>query len=82
MRLCKRAQEIVDLMDNTGQDFSEPEEEITGDVYIGGGETHVMRQIAQIAIAVQQDHPGIRYHLYSGNADDVTERLDKGGAGF
>lgn len=78
MRLRKRAQEIVDLMDKTKDEFLDLEEEISGDVYIGGGETHVMREIARIAIAVRKEHPGIRYHLFSGNADDVTERLDKG----
>ena len=37
-----------------------------------------MRLVAQTARALQRLHPGIRYHLYSGNADDVGERLDKG----
>lgn len=53
-------------------------EEISGDVYIGGGETHIMREIAKIAIEVTREHPGVHYHLYSGNAEDVSERLDKG----
>lgn len=78
MRLRKRAQEIVELMDKTQEEFASIEDEISGDVYIGGGETHLMREIAKIAIAVRQAYPGVRYHLYSGNADDVTERLDKG----
>lgn len=78
LRLRKRAQEIVDLMDKTQGEFSDIEEEISGDVYIGGGETHVMREIAKIAIAVAREHPGIRYHLFSGNADDISERIDKG----
>lgn len=78
MRLRKRAQEIVALVDKTREEFSDPVEEISGDVYIGGGETHVMRRIAQAAIAVREEHPGVHYHLYSGNADDVTERLDRG----
>ena len=54
------------------------EEEISGDVYIGGGETHLMREIAKIALSLQEEHPDIRYHLHSGNAEDVSERLDKG----
>ena len=37
-----------------------------------------MRVVAQTAKKLQEDHPFICYHLYSGNADDVTERLDKG----
>ena len=43
MRLRKRAQEIVDLMDKTQSEFQEAEEEVTGDIHIGTGETHVMR---------------------------------------
>lgn len=78
LRLRKRAQEIVDLMDKTREEFSDMDEEISGDVYIGGGETHVMREIAKIAIAVAREYPGIHYHLFSGNAEDVSERLDKG----
>lgn len=78
LRLRKRAQEIVELVDKTQEEFSDIQEEISGIVSIGGGETHVMRDIARIAIAVAKKHPGIRYHLYSGNADDVSERLDKG----
>ena len=78
MRLRKRAQEIVDLVDKTREEFSSLEEDIAGDVSIGGGETHVMREIATVAIAVRERYPRIRYHLFSGNADDVTDRLDKG----
>ena len=78
MRLRKRAQEIVELMDKTRDEFLDPTGVINDDIYIGGGETHVMRRIAQVAIQVRREQPGIRYHLFSGNADDVTERLDKG----
>lgn len=35
MRLRKRAQEIVELMDKTSREFAELKEEIAGDVYIG-----------------------------------------------
>lgn len=78
LRLRKRAQEIVELMDKTQDEFADLDQEISGDVYIGGGETRIMREIAQIAIRLAQVHPGIRYHLYSGNAQDVSERIDKG----
>lgn len=44
----------------------------------GGGEADAMRLIAKIATKLQKSCPNIRYHLFSGNADDVTERLDKG----
>jgi DNA-binding transcriptional LysR family regulator len=78
MLLKKRAEEIVDMVDKLGTEFSSMEETISGDVYIGGGETDAMRQIARVAKELQLSYPNIRYHLYSGNSDDVTERLDKG----
>ena len=52
--------------------------EVAGDIYIGGGETDAVKLIAKVAKNLRDDYPNIRYHLYSGNAEDVTERLDKG----
>ncbi|MCC0646736.1 LysR family transcriptional regulator [Clostridioides sp. ZZV15-6598] len=76
--LRKRAQEIIDLTDKTTSDFNNDCDDIRGNVYIGGGETDAMRFIAKTAKELQKEYPHIRYHLFSGNADDVTERLDKG----
>lgn len=76
--LRKRAQEIMELVDKTESEISSKNEVISGDVYIGGGETDSMRLIAKVIKKLQDEHPHIQYHLYSGNASDVTERLDKG----
>ncbi len=76
--LRKRAEEIIDLVDKLEAEFSSMEETISGDVYIGGGETDAMKQIARVVKDLQLHYPNIRNHLYSGNEDDVTERLDKG----
>ncbi|MEH7096950.1 LysR family transcriptional regulator [Neobacillus vireti] len=78
MLLRKRAEAIVDMVDKLEAEFNSMEETISGDVYIGGGETDAMRQIARVVRGLQLCYPNIQYHLYSGNADDVTERLDKG----
>ena len=77
MLLRRRAEEIVALADKTISEF-DTSQEISGDVYIGGGETDAMRFIAKIGKKLQERYPLIRYHLFSGNADDVAERLDKG----
>ncbi|MGM7723101.1 LysR family transcriptional regulator [Metabacillus sp. Hm71] len=78
MLLRKRAEEIVDMVNKLEAEFHSMEETISGDVYIGSGETEAMKQIARVAKELQLRYPNIRYHLYSGNEDDVTERLDKG----
>ena len=77
--LRQRAEEILDLMEKTRSELCETDEaDITGDIYIGGGETDAMRLIARTAKELQAAYPRIRYHLYSGNGEDVSERLDKG----
>ncbi|MFP8642777.1 MULTISPECIES: LysR family transcriptional regulator [Priestia] len=78
MLLRNRAEEIVNMVDKVEAEFSSMEETIGGDIYIGGGETEAMKHIARVAKDVQLRYPNIRYHLYSGNEEDITERLDKG----
>lgn len=78
MILRKRAEEMVALMEKTKSEIISSGENISGEIYIGGGETEGIRLIAKVAEKIQKKHPNITYHLFSGNADDVTERLDQG----
>lgn len=76
--LRRRATEILELVEKTEAELQETEAAVAGDICIGAGETDAMRLIARTAQAIRAEHPHIRYHLFSGNAQDVTERLDKG----
>lgn len=78
MLLRKRAEEIISLVDKTQQEFFSMKGNLSGDIYIGGGETEAMNYVASVCHELQNDYPDIHYHLYSGNAEDVTERLNKG----
>lgn len=78
MMLRKRAQEIVDMVEKTEAEFQSISDTISGDIYIGGGETDSMKYIAEIIKDIQSDFPDIKFHIYSGNAEDVMEKLDKG----
>lgn len=78
MILRKRAEEMVALIEKTKSEIISSGENISGRIYIGGGETQGIRLIAKVAEKIQKTHPNISYHLFSGNADDVTERLDQG----
>ena len=78
MILRERAEEIISMVDKTEAEFLSMENMVSGDIYIGSGETEAIKLIAQIAKELREVYPGIRYHLHSGNAQDVTERLDKG----
>lgn len=78
MLLRKRAEEIVSMVDKTEAVFASMGNTVSGDIYIGGGETQAIKLIADIIKELSDVYPDIRYHMYSGNAQDVTERLDKG----
>lgn len=78
MLLRKRAEELVELMEKTKAELTSPTESVSGQVYIGSGETDGISFMAQAASNLQRTNPSISYHIYSGDASHVTERLDKG----
>ncbi len=78
MMLRKRAEEIVDMVEKTEADFRAIKDIVGGDIYIGCGETDSMRHIAHVMKELQNQYPEIKFHIYSGNAEDVTEKLDRG----
>ena len=74
----QRAEEIISMVDKTSAEFLSMSGTITGDIYIGSGETPTVSLIADIIAEIRKEYPDICCHLYSGNEADVTERLDKG----
>lgn len=76
--LRNRAEEIVSLVEKTELEFSTPDEIISGNIHIGGGETKAMQIIARAVQKFNIDYPNVQYHLYSGNGEDVSDKLDKG----
>ena len=78
MLLRKRAEELVELMEKTKAELTASQETINGEIYIGCGETESISFLAQAAQNLQKQYPLIHYHIYSGDAERVMERLDKG----
>lgn len=76
--LRKRAEEIVELVDKTEQQIRYDQEEIMGDIYIGGTSEYMLC----VAAKLRAGYPGIRYHFYSGDAVDISERLNHGSLDF
>lgn len=48
MRLRKRAEEVVDMIEKTEAEFAVKEKSVGGEIHIGAGETRVMRHIADV----------------------------------
>lgn len=78
MRLRRRAEEIVELADRTEQEFALPHEVLSGNISIGSGEASCSEVLAELILSFRELHPMVSFDLYSGNADLLKERLDKG----
>ena len=78
MLLRKRAEEILELVRMTEREISLSDEVTAGDVYIGTGESDMIRIFARAAKSIQEKYPDIHFHILSGNAAFVKDYLDRG----
>lgn len=78
MLLRKRAEDILDMVDKTTDEFSALDDVTGGDVRIGCAESCQIKYLARIIKEFRKKYPLFRYHLTSGNTEQVTERLDRG----
>lgn len=76
--LRQRAEEIVDMVEKTKNEFLSTKDIIKGTVYIGSGESDAISLITDIVKNVQTEYKEIKFDFLSGNADDLCEKLDKG----
>ena len=78
MILRRRAEEIINLVEKTEAEIMTAGDELGGWLCIGGAETEGMRMLAKVLKGMRDDHPGLRFHMVSGNAEEITEQLERG----
>ncbi len=78
MRLRQRAEEIISLVERAESELTDDAGELEGTIRIGAGETQAMSFVLQAFASLHRDHPGVTVELYTGNADAVEERLERG----
>ena len=78
MRLRQRAEEVVSLVEQTEHELTDDVGKLSGPIRIGAGETQAMRFVLQTFADLHHNYPGITVELYTGNADAVAERLERG----
>ena len=76
--LYNRAVEIIDLLNKTESEFIIDDKNISGEVYIGSGETKSFQFVALTSKSLSKKYPNIKYNYYSGNGEDVSDKLNKG----
>ena len=78
MLLRRRAQEIVELADKAERELQHTEAELTGEIAIGCGESVGMTFLSEHIRDFRKLHPQVQFRIYSANADDIKERIEKG----
>lgn len=76
--LRKRAEEITSLVERTESEIMASEELLTGDIYIGCSESDGMRLIAKAIDKMALMYPHVKFHLYSGNVDEMYHKIEDG----
>ncbi len=76
--LRNRAEDLVSMADKIEQEFLMLDEFTGGDIYFGLAESYQIRYLAREIRSFKETYPDLRYHITSGDTEQVTEKLDKG----
>ena len=76
--LRDRAEDLVSMADKIEQEFLSLDDITGGDLYFGLAESYQIRYLAREIREFKKTYPGLRYHITSGDTEQVTEKLDKG----
>ena len=76
--LRDRAEDLVSMADKIEKEFLSLDDITGGDLYLGLADSYQIGFLAREIHALKQKYPGLRYHITSGDTEQVTEKLDKG----
>ncbi len=76
--LRRRAEEILQLVDQTERELVEQEEQVEGRISIGCGETASVRLLPELIDSFRQKYPRVTFDIFTATADLVKEQMDKG----
>ncbi len=76
--LRNRAEDLVGMADKIEKEFISLDDVTGGDLYFGLAESYQIRLLAREINAFKKNYPGLRYHITSGDTEQVAEKLDKG----
>lgn len=78
MLLRNRAEDLVGMADRIEREFVSLDDISGGDLYFGLAESFQICYLARAIHTFKQTYPGLRYHITSGDTEQVMEKLDKG----
>lgn len=76
--LRKRAEDLVSMVDKIHMEFLSLDDILGGEIYFGLAESYQIRYLAAEIKAFKKSYPDLRYHITSGDTEQVIEKLEKG----
>ena len=76
--LRDRAEDLITMADKIEKEFLSLDEITGGELYFGLAESYQIRYLARELRILKEQYPSLRYHITSGDTEQVTEKLDKG----
>ena len=74
----RKAEDIVNLVEKTYQEFRSDEQNLEGTISIGCVETHNMTHLSRYIAGFQKLYPRVRFEIYTALTDEIEERMEKG----
>ena len=78
MLLRRRAEEIVSIAEKVRDEMRHDSGELTGTISVGSGELQSSQFLAELIASFCDKNPLVRFDIYSGNSDDIKERIERG----
>lgn len=76
--LRKRAEDLVKMADKITEEFHTLDDLSGGEIFLGLAESYQIRRLAAVIRTLKNIYPDLRYHITSGDTEQVTEKLNKG----
>lgn len=76
--LRRRAEEVLSLVDRIVEEMHASEGPVEGTVAIGSAEAAGVQVFPPLLREFSTKYPQVHYEMFTGNAETVTERIDKG----
>ena len=78
MLLRQRAEDLLSMADKIEKEFYSLDDVSGGELFLGLAESCQIRYLARELKSLKRSCPALRYHLTSGDTEQVTEKLDRG----
>lgn len=76
--LRNRAEDLVSMADKIEKEFISLDDITGGELYFGLAESYQISYLAREISRFKERYPGLKYHITSGDTEQVVEKLDKG----